>query len=767
VIRGAGLDRFYDVKQRIEGPSQPARSSGKSFEEYDDSSFLELYGRSRGDGLAEVELYLEGVHCAACLWLVERTPMVIAGVADCRLDLGRSLATLVWDPAAVPLSRAARFLDSIGYPPHPYGGVEAREMERRTDRSLLIRIAVAGAAAGNIMLLAFALYGGYFSGIEPEFHRLFRWTSMVLSLPAVLWCAAMFYRGAWGSFRTRRLHMDVPITVGILAGFCWGVHNTIRGTGEIYFDSVAVLIFLLLIGRFIQRRQQRIAARATELLFSLAPATARLVEGTEVREVPIAAVVSGDLVELRAGDSVPADGVVETGESTLDLSLLTGETRPAPARPGDPVHAGTTNLSGRVEVRVQNTGENTRVGRILRLVEENARRRAPVVRLADRISGFFVAAVLALAATTVLIWLQIDAGAAVDHAIALLIVSCPCALGLATPLAVSAAIGQAARAGILVKGGDALELLAHSGLMFLDKTGTITEGRLSLISWIGDERYKPAVASLETHSSHPVAIALARALSDPEATCDVHDVRQHPGQGLSGVCDGRRIAVGSESFVTGAGAEVSSDWRRSIMTLVDQGLSPVLVAANGTVVAAAGLGDPVREDSMVTLRRIRRMGWDVEVLSGDHPGTVRSVLDLIGLDRGRGGVSPEEKAEIVHDASGSARIVMVGDGVNDAAALAAADVGVGVHGGAEAALAAADVYLSKPGLSPITELLDGSRRTLRVIRRNLVFSLAYNVVAVALAMTGHMHPLLAAILMPLSSITVVVSSYRAKTFSSS
>jgi Cu2+-exporting ATPase len=631
----------------------------------------------------------------------------------------------------------------------------------------LIRIAVAGAAAGNIMLLAFALYGGYFSGIEPEFHRLFRWTSMVLSLPAVLWCAAMFYRGAWGSFRTRRLHMDVPITVGILAGFCWGVHNTIRGTGEIYFDSVAVLIFLLLIGRFIQRRQQRIAARATELLFSLAPATARLVEGTEVREVPIAAVVSGDLVELRAGDSVPADGVVETGESTLDLSLLTGETRPAPARPGDPVHAGTTNLSGRVEVRVQNTGENTRVGRILRLVEENARRRAPVVRLADRISGFFVAAVLALAATTVLIWLQIDAGAAVDHAIALLIVSCPCALGLATPLAVSAAIGQAARAGILVKGGDALELLAHSGLMFLDKTGTITEGRLSLISWIGDERYKPAVASLETHSSHPVAIALARALSDPEATCDVHDVRQHPGQGLSGVCDGRRIAVGSESFVVGAGADVSGGWRRSIMTLVDQGLSPVLVAANGTVVAAAGLGDPVREDSMVTLRRIRRMGWDVEVLSGDHPGTVRSVLDLIGLDRGRGGVSPEEKAEIVHDASGSARIVMVGDGVNDAAALAAADVGVGVHGGAEAALAAADVYLSKPGLSPITELLDGSRRTLRVIRRNLVFSLAYNVVAVALAMTGHMHPLLAAILMPLSSITVVVSSYRAKTFSSS
>jgi Cu2+-exporting ATPase len=764
VIQGFGLQRYYDVRERIDAPAQAARSSGRSFGEFDDSTFLELYGRADPNGLATVELYLEGVHCAACVWLVERTPIVMPGTAECRLDIGRSLATVTWDPERVPLSKIARFLDAIGYPPHPYHGVETREMERRSDRALLIKIAVAGAVAGNIMLLAFALYGGYFHGIEEQYERLFRWTSMVLALPSVLWCANPFYRGAWGSLKTRILHMDVPIVVGILAGFTWGAHNTVLGRGEIYFDSVTVLIFLLLVGRFLQRRQQRTAARATEMLFSLAPRSARVLEGNGVREVPVAALAEGDLIELRVGDSVPADGVIESGESTLDLSLLTGESRPVAARPGDPIHAGTVNVAGRLEVRVRTTGENTRVGRILRLVEEHARRRAPVVRLADRISAWFVAVVLTLAAITALVWFRIDPERAVDNAVALLIVSCPCALGLATPLAVAAAIGQAARSRILLKGGDALEQLARSGRMFLDKTGTITEGRLALVQWVGDDDVRGAVAALEADSSHPIAAALVEGLAE-EAHVPVDDVRHHPGQGVSGTWDGRELIVGSPSFVSSAGAAINEEWQGVVDACVTEGLTPVVVALAGSPAAVAALGDAIRDDARTTLEQIRDLGWQVEVLSGDHQGTVDSLLPKIGLAQGRGGASPEAKAELVAAAATDGRVVMVGDGVNDAAALAAADVGVGVHGGAEAALAAADVYLGRPGLSPIADLLTGSRRTLGVIRRNLVFSLAYNVVAVTLAMTGHMHPLLAAILMPLSSITVVVSSYRARTFS--
>jgi len=765
VIHGAGLEGYYDLKDRIGAPELAAQGRGTAYDEFDDPAFAELYCRRRRDGMTTVELYLEGVHCAACVWLVEKVPVVIPGVAECRLDVGRSLATVVWDPDLTPLSAIARFLDSIGYPPHPFHGVEARDMERREDRALLIRIAVAGAIAGNVMLLAFALYGGHFHGISPAFRSLFRWVSLGLTLPSVLWCAQVFYRGAWGALKTRTLHMDVPISIGILAASGWGVVNTIRDNGEVYFDSVTVLIFFLLVGRWVQRRQQRRAARATELLFSLAPSTARVVEESRIREIPAAALQPGMIVELRAGDSAPADGVVLTGESTMDLSLLTGESQPVGVRAGDPVHAGTTSLSGRLEIEVRSAGADTRLGRILRLVEEGAQRRAPVVLLADRISGWFVLTVLGLALVTVAIWLPVDPARAVENAVALLIVSCPCALGLATPLAVSAAVGHAARAGILIKGGDALESLARPARMILDKTGTLTEGRLAVVRWQGSELVRRIVASAESHSTHPVAVALTQGVDpadDPIPTA----VEQHPGRGLTARVEASALLVGSPSFAEACVGQFSETIASRIRDAIDEGLTPIVVVLDSEVAAVAALGDPVRADTVDALTAIKARGWQIEVLSGDHPGTVRALLRRLRLDpsSGRGGAVPEDKVERVRQAADLGPVVMVGDGVNDAAALAAATVGVGVHGGAEATLAAADVYLGEPGLAPLVRLLDGSERTLGVIRRNLLFSLGYNAVAVTLAMLGLMHPLVAAILMPASSITVVVNSYRARTF---
>ena len=305
-------------------------------------------------------------------WFLRYELTGVDGVAEVRLDLGRSLATVTWNPETTPLSEVARSLDSIGYAPHPFRGVEARDMARREERALLIRIAVAGAIAGNVMLIAFALYGGHFHGISEEFEAFFRWVSLALAAPSVTWCATVFYRGAWGALKARALHMDLPIAIGIVAGFTQGAVNTIRGTGEIYFDSVTALIFFLLVGRFLQRRQQLKAASSTELLFSLAPSTARLVESDGVREVPLEALTPGATVEIRAGDSVPADGVVTEGSSTLDRSLLTGESLPEPVEIGDPVHAGTVNLGARLLIEVRATGEDTRVGRLMRLVEEAA-----------------------------------------------------------------------------------------------------------------------------------------------------------------------------------------------------------------------------------------------------------------------------------------------------------------------------------------------------------------------------------------------------------
>lgn len=766
IIHDHGLGGFYGLRERLDQEAQPAKSSGRAFADFDDPAFFARYVTGLPDGLATVELYLEGVHCAACVWLVERIPTAMPGVVEIRLDFGHALAIVTWDPAVASLSEIAQFLDKIGYQPHPFRGASTRDLARRESRALLIRIAVAGALAGNVMLLAFALYGGHFHGISPEHRAVFRWLSLLLTLPSVTWCARPFFRGAVGALQTRTLHMDLPIAVGILAGFIQGSVNIVFNRGEIYFESVTALIFLLLVGRYIQQGQQRAAAGASELLFSLSPSTARLVEDDSIREVPIEALGEGSIVEVLAGDTVPGDGIVVQGRSNLDRSLLTGESRPETIGEGENVHAGTVNLSAPLRIRIEKAGEETRVGRLMRLVEDGARRKAPIVRLADRISGWFVASVLVLAVMTLLIWLPLDPDHAVEHAVALLIVSCPCALGLATPLAVSAALAAAARSGILIKNGAALEVLARSGQMFLDKTGTLTEGRMAVVHWWGSERAKALAAALESESTHPVAVALVEAfgLTDGPKAADVH---QTTGAGIVGVFESLQVAVGSTAFAEAAiGGPLSQETIAQVEAATAEELTPVIVIVNGQIEAVAALGDPLRADTAPTLAEVKRRGWHLTLLSGDHPAVVSAVAERIGISEtdAKGGVNPEEKVEVVREAALEGAVVMVGDGVNDAAALAAATVGIGVHGGAEAALAAADIYLARPGVGPILDLLEGARRTLRVIRRNLVLSLAYNITAAALAMTGHMSPILAAVLMPLSSITVVVSSYRAKTF---
>jgi Cu2+-exporting ATPase len=757
ILHEHGLEHYYDFAERRVAP---VRASGRRFEEFDHSVFQQLYVRPLPGGLAEVELYLGGVHCASCVWLVERAPLLIPGVVRAELEIRRSLARVVWDPSSVRLSAIAETLDSLGYTPHPFRGVARDAMRRAEDRAMLVRIGVAGAIAINVMLAALALYSGWTGGMDAPFTRFFRWVSLVLVTPALVWPGRVFLSGAWSALRARTLHMDVPIAIGLLAGYVQGATNTISGSGPVYFDGLATLIFALLVGRYLQQRGQRAAADSTELLFSLTPGTARVVEESgAIREIPSQALLPGMRLDVRAGDTFAADGVIVGGDTQVDLSLLTGESRPVAARTGDEVFAGTVNLSSPVQVRATQTGEASRVARIMRQVEESASRRAPVVQLANRTAVWFVAVVLVLAVVTFIAWRVIDPARAVDTAVSLLIVTCPCALALSTPLAVSVAVGRAARAGMFVKGGDALEALGRTrgGVMFLDKTGTITEGRTALVHWEGPEWVRPLVLGLELGSSHPIAAAFRSCWPGLEPAI-VHGTEHVYGGGVRAVADGREIVVGSPAFVA-AYAPVPDH-------ATHDDLTPVLVAVGGVVVARAGIGDPVRPDAAASIARLREQGWTVKILSGDAPSVVRSVGKVVGvpMDACAGASTPEAKRRAVEAARVHGPVVMVGDGVNDAAAMAAASVGVGVHGGAEACLASADVYLTQPGLDALVRLTEGARRTLRVIQRNVGFSLAYNVVGATLAMTGRLTPLTAAILMPASSLTVVLASWRSRTF---
>jgi Cu2+-exporting ATPase len=410
-------------------------------------------------------------------------------------------------------------------------------------------------------------------------------------------------------------------------------------------------------------------------------------------------------------------------------------------------------------VRVTGAGENSRVARMLRQVEESSARKAPVVLLADRLSGAFVAVVLLLAAGIYAYWLQRDPTRATDNAIALLIVTCPCALAMATPLAVTVALGRAAKAGIFIKGGHAIELLSRPGTLFLDKTGTLTEGHTSVVAWEGPEWVKPLVVALERESSHPIAEGFRRAWPfDPGGLPQVMRSEHVVGGGIVGTVEGREVVVGSAAFVARrAGAREPSG-------NADATLTPVLVAVDGRVVARAGLGDPLRSDAGAAVEALAARGWKISIVSGDATPVVRDAARRLGItpEACHGEMSPEGKLALVEAARRRGPVVMVGDGVNDAGAIAAASVGVGAHGGAEACLATADVYLTTPGLRALVQLADGSARTMRTIRRNIAFSLLYNVAGAALAITGLISPLIAAIMMPASSLTVILSSWRGR-----
>ncbi len=755
IIRQSGLGGFYALPDRV---TNRVSVSGRSFAEFDHDAFQAAHVTQRADGLNEIALYLEGVHCASCVWLVERMPMAVPGAIQAELDVTRALARLTWDPRVTSLSTLARTLDQLGYRPHPYRGRRADEARRAEERAMLTRIGVAGAIAMNVMAISLALYSGLFGGMEKEFERYFRWISLVLVIPAVVWPGRIFFTSAWQAVKAGGLHMDVPIAIALGAGVLQGTINTVRDAGPIYFDAVSTLILLLLVGRYLQHRAQRTAADAAALLGALAPATARVVDpGTgHVSEIPTEAVVPGMELEVRAGDTLAADGIVLRGDSALDLALLTGESRPVTVHPGAAVFAGTVNLSAALRVRVEQAGADSRLGRLLRDVEQGARERAPVVLFADRMAGWFIAVVLALAATTAALWWSRDSAAAIDNAIALLVVTCPCALAMATPLAFTVAIGRAAARGILIKGGHALESLTGRGTLFVDKTGTLTEGRLALEVWDGDDSVRSLVLAAERHSRHPVAAAFAAAWSEVDAP-EADDVRETLGAGVEARVGAHTVRIGRPSWIMGR--EVPDDSTRTT----------VLVEVDGAVVARAGFGDPLRPEAREAVTALRDAGWTVRILSGDATAVVDHVAVALGLDarESEGGATPERKREAVMAARALGPVVMVGDGVNDAAAISSATVGIAVRGGAEASMAAADVYLAQGGIAALRDLLDGARRTTHIIRRNMAIALGYNIIAVTLAMMGLLDPIVAAILMPVSSVTAIVGAWRSRTFSRS
>lgn len=798
IITSCGLEGYYGLLRAdgiaaapvppVAGASAGATDSAGvaglgTHSELDHPALLAIIGTTHADGSISADLALHAVHCASCVWLLERLDRIVPGVLSARVNLSGQSFTVRWDPAVTRLSQISIVCASLGYPVSPARDGAMRDARKAEDRRWLVRIGVAGALSANIMLLAFVLYSGLFVGIEAKYETLFRRFSTVLGLISLLGPGAVFLRSAWASLRARSLNLDVPICTALVVGAVMGLVNTILNRGDIYFDSLSMLVFLLLTGRFIQHCAQRRAADRVRLLMTLTPHSARRVgvDGA-IADVPLEALTTGDIVEVRPGDSIPVDGIVTLGESSVDSAILTGESRPRRTSIGDVVYAGAVNLAAVLRIRTTQTGRHTRTAKIMRLVEEGSSRRPAILRFTDNVAAWFVVGTTLAAIAAYAAWASIDAAVALDHATSMLIVTCPCALGLAAPLVMGIATARAASNGIMVKGADVLESLSRPArgiaptTIVLDKTGTVTLGQMRVErAWCDDHALQLA-AALEASSTHPIAAAVVAHAHDHRAAGDRSDagertqtIEQHQhvlGAGIRGIVHGQSVAVGSPTWIASLGTPLDTRTQSQLEDLAAAALTPVVIAVDARVAGVIGIGDPIRDEAPQAVRDLQRLGYRIELLSGDDAAVVRSVGKRLGIAEESciGSASPEQKADRIARLNERGRVVMVGDGVNDAAALARATVGVAVHRGAEACLSAADVCLTRPGIASLVSLVRGATASMRAVRWTLYASLAYNIIAGSLTFVGLIHPMTAAILMPVSSLTMLAIALRARTF---
>jgi Cu2+-exporting ATPase len=759
-IHAAGLDAFY--ARRTARGERPQPEHVGEFDAWDDAAPHAGLVRVRGDR-AEASLLLEGVHCGACVWLIESWLARQPGVVEASANFATRRARVIWNPAATRLSALLCAVARIGYRAHPYDPARREALARHEARTLLTRTAIALLAMMQVMMFAVPTYVSV-DGVEAAHRRLLEWASLTLTLPVVLYSAFPFFRGAWRDLRLRRAGMDIPVALGIGAAFAASAWATLTGSGAVYYDSVTMFVALLLCARYLELSARRKSGDAIEAAARARPQVAERLVAWPLRDdgesVAAATLVAGDLVRVRPGATVPADGVVVDGRAAVEEAVLTGESNPIAKRSGARVLAGSVVRDGALVVRVEAAGESTRIAAIERLSERAASERPRVARLADRVASWFVGALLGLACVVALVWFELDPSRALAVTFAVLVVSCPCALSLATPAALAAATGALSRRHVVVARADALETLAKATHVVLDKTGTLTSGRLALerVVAIGDTTREEALAiaaALEAASEHPIAEALRANAHDLDVPV-AHSVSIVSGHGVEGVVDGARFRLGRVDFAGGlSGAPVLGDASiRDEATLValggETGLRALFV-----------LADSLRPGARELVTQLRALAIEPVVLSGDRASSVCALAQSLGVGDARGELAPDDKRAAVAALQARGAIVaMAGDGINDAPSLAQAQASISLGSATPLAQWTADVVVLSSELPRIAETIVHARRASAVVRQNLGWAFAYNAIAIPAAALGFVSPLIAAIGMSASSLVVVANALR-------
>ena len=755
-ILAQGLSRFYQFREQPPAAPVPAE---RDWTVFDRAAALARYTHTRADGSRELSVQLQGLHCAACVWLIENSLQRQGGIFEVCVNLGEERAQLRYDPEKMPLSRVLRLLDQIGYRPRPISYRSDVAAQGRERRIALQRLAVAGFGMMQVMSFAAALYAGALDGIAPNLEQLLRYVSFLVATPVVLYSAQPFFVSAWRSLRAGTLGMDVPVALSIGIAYLWSVWATLSGHGVVYFDSAVMFTFLLLLGRYVERSLRHRASLGNDSLHRLLPESVLRISAAGEERVTSDELRTGDRIRVLAGERIPADGTVLTGTADIDEALLTGESMPRVCRPGDQLTAGTINVNGILEVAVARVGQDSTLAAIARLVDRAQAVRPPIAELADRVAARFVGAIVVLALCAGLYWWHRDPSQALSVALAVLVVTCPCALSLATPAALAAATARLSRAGLLVARSRGLERLARVDTVIFDKTGTLTRGqprieRIELLQQnLSQAQCLEIAAALEAYSTHPVA----QAFSGNSCGAKAAEVVTAPGRGIEGEVGGLRYRIGQPEFVL-----ESLEGARPLVTVTaEDGQSVILLGDRKQVLAAFLLADAFRSDIAPTLRRLQAMGLSVQIASGDRDPVVQKCARQLQGVQARGEMTAAAKLKLLRGLQADGhRVLAVGDGINDAAILAAADASVAVGSGADLAQVNADMVLMGDTLSGLPEAIGATRRMLSIVRQNLIWAAVYNLAAVPLAMSGWLQPWMAAIGMSLSSLLVVINALR-------
>ncbi|AIS13969.1 carbonate dehydratase [Pseudomonas chlororaphis subsp. aurantiaca] len=753
-IVAGGLESYY--QHRSEASANPEALPVQLVDElalYDRADVQQPFVRHEGE-LAETTLLMEGISCAACGWLIEKHLRSLPAVAEARLNLSNHRLHVRWADNQLPLSQVLSELRLIGYAAHPYQADRASEQLASENRLALRQLGVAGLLWFQAMMATMATWPEFNIDLSPELHTILRWVALFLTTPIVFYSCAPFFKGALRDLRTRHLTMDVSVSLAIGAAYIAGIWTSITGVGELYFDAVGMFALFLLAGRYLERRARERTAAATAQLVNLLPASClRLGTDGQSERILLSELRLGDKVLVHPGAILPADGKILDGQSSIDESLLTGEYLPQPRSIGDAVTAGTLNVEGALTVEVLALGQDTRLSAIVRLLDRAQAEKPRLAEIADRAAQWFLLFSLIAAAAIGLLWWQLDASRAFWIVLAMLVATCPCALSLATPTALTAATGTLHKLGLLLTRGHVLEGLNQIDTVIFDKTGTLTEGRLALrsIQPLGDldsQQCLGLAAALENRSEHPIARAFGRAPLAAE------EVLSMPGLGLEGLVGEQRLRIGQPAFV----CELSAC---AVPAMPDEAGQWLLLGDTQGPLAWFVLDDRLRSDAPALLAACKARGWNTLLLSGDSSPMVASVAAELGIDEARGGLRPDDKLQVLQQLHRQGRkVLMLGDGVNDVPVLAAADISVAMGSATDLAKTSADAVLLSNRLDALVQAFSLARRTRRIIIENLLWAGLYNGLMLPFAALGWITPVWAAIGMSISSLTVVLNALR-------